>query len=1174
MSEHLCVCVYVCVCGCVFCVCEHTHIARKEAVVLTNELSFCSMLSGRFGRFGVGLKAAFVFGKNVLLRLESKQANAGGRVMAELDYKQMQETNVYRGNISLPKSSAADLPGTKITISRIDPVFWKEHGEVNQVGTWSLKPEARKRLAEKYCLYMHGVLVLQRALVAGGHKSGLKMALPNSGQRRQLAIIVEGKDLRTEATNDVLSRMFTLCGNRQRADDASGSASQAPTQDMMVFPHPLWHTSLTCTGESGVGQTPGRRAADKNRTVAELVLFFRPKVGEEPAEEDTQFWSSGPSVMVFWQGLYFAEERLDAQVLPWMKKAKESYNKRTEAEMVDACDRVVGFLFLDGSFRPDSHKTRLHMQDEQVKELMEVPLDKHQRGRQERMLQPNNTALMNAFREVVRKWHDEHDRLNTFKNLLRNECGDRDGQQFYRWERLLKVFPPGTAGKASRGPELEYRAMNAAQGVMGDPVKINVKGTAGMGRLQIVRGYVKFIETSTEAKPHSDGKIYLHRLHRPLNAIDGCGPYRVEQIMYESRKDSEMYLKKEDQLARSSYPNNLHLSRRVGGHDMVLGSEVVKLARDELESLTLVVDIIDGNGGRIPFELEHTKIKLSNIYVQVAVLRDHTNPQHRVPCPFDENSPHVLIRYNMSSRAEGGRYVLEAQQFEGWSVFDRAGKYVLVVSLYYDMSAWAVQECGACCDRVRKEVKVEILSGTPKMVTLDMPDTNLWFGIHTGPLKMVFSESSGAPMAPHVLAIDQVCWHIPDRTEPRQLRVTVTQGNWMLEGFVIEDGWFLGGSEQQEVVRFVVHFSMQGQSRKLDLTADNRVVMKGGTPAAIQVVNEAALQRLEPNNQVACGINVLDRWGNNVRGSNRRPLKLTTKSKCLDRNRPHEQQFPCSPIQMDLGCVTASFGDNGKLQMTAALPGVVALEATVDLQVLRMQLCFVHMPKGQTKPAEDAIGPNLDYCSADMPAKILLQVIDPKSGNLEHVDRQLTLKLTRSTSTESVSIKLAQGSTSNLVSFICPNIQNASGSYVATSEDGMMQASINIKILPGPPANLLIRSASHLTARMGQPFNLGFDVVDSKGVVYSDSTNLKMLLQSSDGSIEFDPPPDEEDGTFEVHHSSPDSQMGLFYLRTALVGHLPSSRKANLTVILQGRQQIKRSVVAQLEAGMMMRGGG
>ena len=47
---------------------------------------------------------------------------------------------------------------------RIDGVFWKEFGEVDQLGKWHLKPEARKRLAEKYCLYMHGVLPLQRAL--------------------------------------------------------------------------------------------------------------------------------------------------------------------------------------------------------------------------------------------------------------------------------------------------------------------------------------------------------------------------------------------------------------------------------------------------------------------------------------------------------------------------------------------------------------------------------------------------------------------------------------------------------------------------------------------------------------------------------------------------------------------------------------------------------------------------------------------------------------------------------------------------------------------------------------------------------------------------------------------------------------------------------------------------
>jgi len=809
-------------------------------------------------------------------------------------------------------------------------------------------------------------------------------------------------------------------------------------------------------------------------------------------------------------------------------------------------------------------------------QLMEVPQDKHQRGRVDRMLQPSNTVLMNQFKEIVRKWHDEHDRLNIFKTLLAS--GQRNDQPYYRWERLVKVFPPGTAGKASRGPELEYRAMstaNAAAPSFGDPVKINVKGTAGVGRLQIVRGYVKFIETSTEAKPHSDGRIYIHRLHQPYSAVEG--PYKVEQIMYESRKDSELALKKEDQLARSSYPNNVYLSRRNlgpegGVHDVVIGSDVVKLARDELESLTLVVDIMDGNGGRVPFELEPTKIKLSNIYVQVAVLRDHANPQFRVPCPFDENSPHVLIRYNQSSRAEGGRYVLEAQQFEGWSVFDRAGKYVLVVSLYYDMADpnIAVQECGACCDKVRREVKFEILSGTPKMVTLDMPDTNVWFGISTGPLKMVFSESSGAPMAPQLLAIDQVRWHIPGKTELKQMRVTVSQSNWMLEGFVIEEGWFLGGSEQQEVVRFVVQFNMQGQTRRIELTADNRIVLKGGIPVKIEVANEAALLRLEPNSRVNCSINVLDRWGNNVRGSNRRVLKLTTKSKCLDRNKPREQDFPCAPMQMFLGSVTASFGDHGKLHMAANLQGVVALETTTDVQVLRMQLCFAHMPKGQAKPAQDAIGANLDYCSADLPAKILLQVIDPKTGNVEPVDRALTLKLKRSTSTESVSIKLAQGVTANLVSHICPDIASASGTYVVTSEDGMLQASLSVKILPGPPTNLLIRSPANLTVRMGQRVDLGFDVVDSRGVVYSDETDLRMLLQSSDGGIEFDPPADEQDGTFEIHRSAPGSQTGVFYLRTALVGRLPSNRKVNLAVILQGRQSIKRSVSVQLEAGMII----
>ena len=50
------------------------------------------------------------------------------------------------------------------------------------MGRWHLKPEARKRLAEKYCLYMHGVLPLQRALHARGYRSGLVMAREGNGQ--------------------------------------------------------------------------------------------------------------------------------------------------------------------------------------------------------------------------------------------------------------------------------------------------------------------------------------------------------------------------------------------------------------------------------------------------------------------------------------------------------------------------------------------------------------------------------------------------------------------------------------------------------------------------------------------------------------------------------------------------------------------------------------------------------------------------------------------------------------------------------------------------------------------------------------------------------------------------------------------------------------------------------
>ena len=1083
---------------------------------------------------------------------------------AELDYKQMQENNVYKCNISLPKSTNSNEgPGTKITISRIDGVFWKEFGEVDQLGKWHLKPEARKRLAEKYCLYMHGVLPLQRALHAT-KRSGLAMAREGTGQRRPVCISVEGKNLAIDEVNDVFTRMNTLCGHRAVPESqAMGGSAQA--SDPMVFPNPLWHKTLSCKGEPVIGHTPGRRV--NNRTVAELVLFFLPKVGEEPAQEDTMAGAT-PRIMVFWQGLYFAEERLDGQVLPWMKKARESFNKRTQTEVADAFDRVVGFLFLDGTFRPDSHKTRLHMQDEMVKELMEVPVEKSQRGRQERVLTPTATSLLADFKAQVQQWHEDHDRLNTFKGLLKQFSGSRNGERYYRWERVCKVFPPGSApGSASRGPELEFRC--ASDERFGDPVKVNVRGQ-GQGRLQILRGFVKFVETSTEAPPHSGGRIWVHRQHRPVNALDG--PYAMEQIMYEARKETEGKLKQEDHAARMSYPASLALSRRTLSEktqttDAPLGREVLKLARDELEQFSLVVDVLDGAQKRMPFETESTKVKLSDIYLKVTVLRDHHNPAMRQEVPFDENSPHVLIRYNVSSRAEGGRYVLEAALFDGWKVFDRAGNYVMVVSLYYDMQDVnrAVQECGLYCSRVLREIKLEILSGTPKLVTFETAHSNVWFGQSTGTFKMIFQEGSGVPMAPQLLTIEGVWWCIPGKTAEQQLRVTFAQGNFLVEALCIDEGWNLGGSEQTAALQFRVRFRMTGQQRELSLTCSNRIVIKGGAPAVLQLDNEAMMTRLEPNKLVVSNIGVLDKWGNSVRGSNQRPLKLVTKSKCLDRNKPRTQDFQVAPVRMELGTVTASFGDGGKLTVQCNLLGVAPLEVSYDLQVLSMQLCFAYLSRGQSEPSPGAVGADIEYSSSDMPKSIMLKIIDPKTGRVEPVDRQLSIK--RSASGETFVVKLAKGVSANLVPQLCPTPQNAPGNYVAVSEDGMLQASLSLKLLPSAPANLLIRNAANLALKIGQKFDLVFDVVDSKNIAYSDASNLRILLQCSDGSVEFDPPPDDEDGTFEIHKSPPDSRGSSFYIRTALVGRLPPSSKMNLTVILQGRQQIKRSIPVTIEAG-------
>ena len=337
------------------------------------------------------------------------------------------------------------------------------------------------------------------------------------------------------------------------------------------------------------------------------------------------------------------------------------------------------------------------VQDEQVKELMEVP-QQGGRGQGQRILHPKVNELKVKYQEQVKTWHEQHDRLNTFEGLIPHECNQRNGEPFYRWLRLKKVFPAGTGSKASRGPELEYKTANAE--MYGDLIKLAVSG--GKGRQEFIRGYIKYIETSTESKPHAGGRVYIYRPHRPIALEDtGEGPYHVEQIVYETRNETEKHLRMERDRLSKSYPHNLTLLRRTVDEeerevDIPLGQDGLKLARDELDALTLVVDVMDGTLKRMPFETTETKIKLSNIYVQVAVFRDHSNPQMRQLVPFDD-SPHVLIRYNTGSRNEGGRYVLMADLFDGWKVFDRPGRYVMQISLYYDMQDrnTSVRECGA-----------------------------------------------------------------------------------------------------------------------------------------------------------------------------------------------------------------------------------------------------------------------------------------------------------------------------------------------------------------------------------------------------------------------------------------------------------------------------------------------
>ena len=297
-------------------------------------------------------------------------------------------------------------------------------------------------------------------------------------------------------------------------------------------------------------------------------------------------------------------------------------------------------------------------------------------------------------------------------------------------------------------------------------------------------------------------------------------------------------------------------------------------------------------------------------------------------------------------------------------------------------------------------------------------------------------------------------------------------------------------------------------------------------------------------------------------------LQVTSKCKCLDRNRPREEQLSNSPMTLNLGSVTASFGDVGRLLLQCTTPGLARpAELALDVRVLSMQLCFVWIAKGETEAAAGAVGSTVQYSNAQLPGTILLQLREPRTGEIEPLDKTVKLTLKRPTATDFVRVELKDGVSGNLVQRICPQIQQAPGTYVATSDDGMLSATMNVKILPMAPANLLIRNAGNLSLKMGKSFDLGFDVLDARDVAYSDPSTLRILLQSSDGNIEFDPPPDDEDGTVEICKSAPGSAMGLFYIRSSLVGRLPPSRKMTLTVMLQGRQTIKRTVPVTMEAG-------
>ena len=130
----------------------------------------------------------------------------------------------------------------------------------------------------------------------------------------------------------------------------------------------------------------------------QLVLYYNPVVsGTDP--DSLEAFKQSQQLMVFWQELFFREERLQ---LPFMENARERERMYKKYDIpADAFNRVGGLVFLDMAFAPDSNKTIIA--GELRTELFE--------SGSHSVITREYTRLQEEFHQKVKSWHEEFDRM-------------------------------------------------------------------------------------------------------------------------------------------------------------------------------------------------------------------------------------------------------------------------------------------------------------------------------------------------------------------------------------------------------------------------------------------------------------------------------------------------------------------------------------------------------------------------------------------------------------------------------------------------------------------------------------------------------------------------------------------------------------------------------------------